>query len=398
MTGSRRLAGARVLVAGARRLRRRRSPACCSRCGADGRGRRRRPARSSPRSTAAGCGSTAGLTRGPGRRDLVVTSPGWRPDHPLLAAAPAAGVEVVGEPELAWRLRAGAVPAGPPRGSRSPAPTARPRRRRCSTRSCRRRAAHASPRATSACRCVDAVRGRRPTTCSPSSCPASSCTGRATRAARRPPRAQRRRRPPRLARLVAAYAAAKARDLRGAGGSRSPTPDDRGGRALLRGRAARRRGRRSPCGEPGRAASSGVRRRSCWSTGPSRRPGRRRRRARRAGRPAGARPAQRGQRPRRRGARPRARRPGRRPSPRGCAASAPGAHRNALVGRARTASTGSTTARPPTRTPRRRRWPRYPPRRVDRRRAAQGAPTSTTLVAAVHRGWPAWCCWAATAP
>ncbi|MGY2085031.1 UDP-N-acetylmuramoyl-L-alanine--D-glutamate ligase [Blastococcus sp. SYSU DS0539] len=37
--------------------------------------------------------------------DLVVTSPGWRPDAPLLAAAAAAGVEVVGEPELAWRLR-----------------------------------------------------------------------------------------------------------------------------------------------------------------------------------------------------------------------------------------------------------------------------------------------------
>jgi UDP-N-acetylmuramoylalanine--D-glutamate ligase len=36
--------------------------------------------------------------------DLVVTSPGWRPDQPLLAAALAAGVEVVGEPELAWRL------------------------------------------------------------------------------------------------------------------------------------------------------------------------------------------------------------------------------------------------------------------------------------------------------
>jgi UDP-N-acetylmuramoylalanine--D-glutamate ligase len=37
--------------------------------------------------------------------DLVVTSPGWRPDAPLLADAARAGVEVVGEPELAWRLR-----------------------------------------------------------------------------------------------------------------------------------------------------------------------------------------------------------------------------------------------------------------------------------------------------
>ncbi|GAA4588008.1 UDP-N-acetylmuramoyl-L-alanine--D-glutamate ligase [Planotetraspora phitsanulokensis] len=38
---------------------------------------------------------------------LVVTSPGWRPDHPVLAAAAAAGIEVIGEVELAWRLRPG---------------------------------------------------------------------------------------------------------------------------------------------------------------------------------------------------------------------------------------------------------------------------------------------------
>src|SRR5688572_10361675 len=36
---------------------------------------------------------------------LVVTSPGWRPDAPLLVAAAAAGVEVIGEVELAWRIR-----------------------------------------------------------------------------------------------------------------------------------------------------------------------------------------------------------------------------------------------------------------------------------------------------
>lgn len=36
---------------------------------------------------------------------LVVTSPGWRPDSPLLLAAAAAGIEVIGEVELAWRLR-----------------------------------------------------------------------------------------------------------------------------------------------------------------------------------------------------------------------------------------------------------------------------------------------------
>jgi UDP-N-acetylmuramoylalanine--D-glutamate ligase len=43
--------------------------------------------------------------------DLVVTSPGWRPSAPLLAAAAAAGVPIWGEVELAWRLRpAGAAP------------------------------------------------------------------------------------------------------------------------------------------------------------------------------------------------------------------------------------------------------------------------------------------------
>jgi UDP-N-acetylmuramoylalanine--D-glutamate ligase len=44
--------------------------------------------------------------------DLIVTSPGWRPDQPLLAAARAAGIPVWGEVELAWRMRAeqGAAP------------------------------------------------------------------------------------------------------------------------------------------------------------------------------------------------------------------------------------------------------------------------------------------------
>ncbi|TQJ50292.1 UDP-N-acetylmuramoyl-L-alanine--D-glutamate ligase [Phycicoccus sp. SLBN-51] len=44
--------------------------------------------------------------------DLVVTSPGWRPDQPLLAEAAQAGIPVWGEVELAWRMRAevGAAP------------------------------------------------------------------------------------------------------------------------------------------------------------------------------------------------------------------------------------------------------------------------------------------------
>jgi UDP-N-acetylmuramoylalanine--D-glutamate ligase len=43
--------------------------------------------------------------------DLVVTSPGWPPNHPLFASAVGRGVEVIGEVEFAWRLRApGAAP------------------------------------------------------------------------------------------------------------------------------------------------------------------------------------------------------------------------------------------------------------------------------------------------
>ncbi len=41
----------------------------------------------------------------------VVTSPGWRPDHPLLVDALRRGLEVIGEVEFAWRLRTpGAAP------------------------------------------------------------------------------------------------------------------------------------------------------------------------------------------------------------------------------------------------------------------------------------------------
>ncbi|WP_091448797.1 UDP-N-acetylmuramoyl-L-alanine--D-glutamate ligase [Actinokineospora iranica] len=47
---------------------------------------------------------TPGLTEPPPGTDLVVTSPGWRPSSPLLVAAAAAGVPVIGEVELAWRM------------------------------------------------------------------------------------------------------------------------------------------------------------------------------------------------------------------------------------------------------------------------------------------------------
>ncbi|WP_273367486.1 UDP-N-acetylmuramoyl-L-alanine--D-glutamate ligase [Corynebacterium massiliense] len=42
------------------------------------------------------------------RPDFVVTSPGWRPDSPVLVAFQQHGIEVIGDVELAWRLdRAG---------------------------------------------------------------------------------------------------------------------------------------------------------------------------------------------------------------------------------------------------------------------------------------------------
>ena len=41
----------------------------------------------------------------PAGTDLVITTPGWRPGTPLLAAATAAGIPVIGDVELAWRLR-----------------------------------------------------------------------------------------------------------------------------------------------------------------------------------------------------------------------------------------------------------------------------------------------------
>ncbi|MGH3880917.1 MAG: UDP-N-acetylmuramoyl-L-alanine--D-glutamate ligase, partial [Actinophytocola sp.] len=59
-----------------------------------------------------GAATVAGLAEPPAGTDLVVTSPGWPPTSPLLAAAAHAGVEVIGEVELAWRI--GATLAEPP--------------------------------------------------------------------------------------------------------------------------------------------------------------------------------------------------------------------------------------------------------------------------------------------
>ncbi|MQA07081.1 MAG: UDP-N-acetylmuramoyl-L-alanine--D-glutamate ligase [Pseudonocardiaceae bacterium] len=61
---------------------------------------------------AAGVTLIAGLTTPPEGTELVVTSPGWKPSAPLLVAAAEAGVEVIGEVELAWLL--GAAQPEPP--------------------------------------------------------------------------------------------------------------------------------------------------------------------------------------------------------------------------------------------------------------------------------------------
>lgn len=53
-----------------------------------------------------------GVTKSvPGAPNLVVTSPGWQPNAPLLVAADRAGIPVWGEVELAWRLRDPVRPA-----------------------------------------------------------------------------------------------------------------------------------------------------------------------------------------------------------------------------------------------------------------------------------------------
>jgi UDP-N-acetylmuramoylalanine--D-glutamate ligase len=51
------------------------------------------------------------LSEIPAGIDLVVTSPGWRPSHPVFASAAEQGLDVIGEVELAWRLRG---PDAPP--------------------------------------------------------------------------------------------------------------------------------------------------------------------------------------------------------------------------------------------------------------------------------------------
>ncbi len=64
-----------------------------------------------PPLVAAGARFAGDLRELPPGIDIVVTSPGFRPDHPLLVDAARRGVDVIGEVEFAWRLRG---PSAPP--------------------------------------------------------------------------------------------------------------------------------------------------------------------------------------------------------------------------------------------------------------------------------------------
>ncbi|MGW0753243.1 UDP-N-acetylmuramoyl-L-alanine--D-glutamate ligase [Streptomyces sp. NPDC002587] len=70
--------------------------------GGDSEGHRARAAELGRQGIAVRLGDAETLPEG---TDLVVTSPGWKPDSPLFAAAAEAGVDVVGDVEIAWQLR-----------------------------------------------------------------------------------------------------------------------------------------------------------------------------------------------------------------------------------------------------------------------------------------------------
>jgi UDP-N-acetylmuramoylalanine--D-glutamate ligase len=71
----------------------------------------RRSSEALDRLASAGARIVVGAEEIPVGIEEVVTSPGWRPDHPLLLDAVRRGLEVYSEPELAWRLRGpGAAP------------------------------------------------------------------------------------------------------------------------------------------------------------------------------------------------------------------------------------------------------------------------------------------------
>ena len=358
--------------------------------------RRASPAARRPSSSAAGADlARRAATPSPAASSWSSPRPAGAPTPRCWPTPPAAGVPVVGEPELAWELRPGADDGVARRGWRSPAPTARPRPSPCSRRCCSPPGGGPSPRATSA--------GRWSRWSPPATTTAPAYDVLAVELSSFQLHWSTTLAPAAAAVLnvaddhtdwhgsFAAYRDAKARILAhapvavadagdpvaAAAGRRPPAPGHR------HPRRARRRG----------SSASGTAR---WSTAPSPTipPGEVLLDA--AALPVPG-PAQHRQRPGRRRARPRGRRPRRGGRPRAVGLPPAAPHRNVAGRRRSTASTGSTTARPPTRTRRARRWP--PTRGWSGSPAGcSRAPTSTRWSPRWPRGWPGWSCWAATGP
>ena len=283
-----------------------------------------------------GPGATATL---PDDVDLVVTSPGWRPRPPLLAAAAERGVPVWGEVELAWRLRDPRRRRR--RGWRSPAPTARPRPCGCSRRCCGPPGCARSPRQRRACRSCEVVMDPEPYDVLAVELSSFQLHWTHSMRAESAARAQRRARTTSTgtARLDGATPRDKGRDLRARRqrGLRLQRrrPGDRAARRA-RPRSSRAAGPSASPSAP-RPSACSASSTTCWPTA----------RSSRTGRPRAAelgtlddlrrppRPAQRRQRPGGRRAGPRPRRARRRRPRRRCAPSAPTAHRIAEVGRGR---------------------------------------------------------------
>ena len=328
----------------------------------------------------------------PDHVDLVVTSPGWRPDAPLLAAAPRPRRTGLGRGRARLAAAPGGVPgavAGPDRDQRQDHD-----RRDARVDARRRRVVARSPQATSACRwwtrsCRAAVRRPRrravelpaalhatrcaplPPRCSTSPTTTSTGTGRWRPTQRQGPG-------------LRAHQVACVYNVADPVTEHSSRPTRSGG--LPRHRIHSRCSRRSAC-----SASSTA----CLSTGPSSRSAQTS--AAELGTvadvtPGG--PAQRGERARRGGACPRLRRAARRRARR-AARLPPGRHRIAQVAES-TASATSTTARRPTRM-RRRVAAAYDSVVWVAGGLAKGA-SFDALVPAVRTGCAASCCSAPTVP
>ena len=113
---------------------------------------------------------------------LVVTSPGWRPNAPLLVAAADAAIPVWGEVELAWRLRPDADPAPWLVVTGTNGKTTTVRMLAAMLQADGRNAVAAGNVGTPLVQAVLGDPRASRTRSSPSSCPASSCTGRPRRA------------------------------------------------------------------------------------------------------------------------------------------------------------------------------------------------------------------------